>query len=341
MSIDSSSHKKFEHLVAELFKSLGHEKVVTDYTYTYYQDHDCEIDILFGTKENLSVVEVKSYRPENPPSIKQFQRALKSISDIKSHTRARNGLLVVSCELNKLLLDLVKDYSGIEVWDIKDVFNKSIKFPSLYQELSLALEVDPSRLNSGKNEKDIDNEVTIDSRSSGQHIIEALREVKPGRVMATAYEDVCIQSLKYIFERDFIGWHEQHETIDGLNRRDLVCRVLPKSEVWEFILTDLQSRYVVFEFKNYSFPITQKEIITTERYLYPTALRRVAIVISQNGCAESAKKVIEGAMREHGKLIIPLSTEDMINMINMKDNGSDPNVFMFDIVDQFLMSLGR
>ncbi|STE84490.1 Uncharacterised protein [Escherichia coli] len=77
------------------------------------------------------------------------------------------------------------------------------------------------------------------------------------------------------------------------------------------MLEDLGSRYVVFEFKNYSKPITQNEIVTTERYLYPSALRKVAIVISHEDCADSAKAVIAGAMREHGKLIIPpIGTRD-------------------------------
>lgn len=341
MNADYSSHKKFENLVAELLKSLGHIDVVTNITYTYFIDHDCEIDILFGTKENLSVAEVKFYRPENPPSMKQFQKALQSISNLKGYTNAHEGLLVVSCELNALLLELTKEYTGIEVWDIKDILHKSRQFPDLYRELTLLLEVDPSRLIPGESENSFSNEAARDPARSGQHIIKALLEIEPGRDMATIYESVCIQSLKYIFESDLSGWHEQHETIDGLNRRDLICRVLPNSEVWKFILTDLQSRYVVFEFKNYSSPITQKEVITTERYLYPTALRKVAIIIAQNGCADSAKKVMEGAMREHGKLIIYLSTADVINLINMKDNGSDPNAFVFDIVDQFLMSLGR
>lgn len=51
------------------------------------------------------------------------------------------------------------------------------------------------------------------------------------------------------------------------------------------MLNDIGSRYVIFEFKKYSEKITQKEVITTERYLYPSALRTVAILISPKGCA--------------------------------------------------------
>lgn len=134
----------------------------------------------------------------------------------------------------------------------------------------------------------------------------------------------------------------QSRTVDTLHRRDLVCRILAKAaEVWRLMLEDPGSRYVVFEFKNYSKPITQNEIVTTERYLYPSALRKVAIVISHEDCADSAKAVIAGAMREHGKLIIPLSVPEIIDLLKTKDEGSDPNTYLFERVDQFLLGLGR
>ncbi len=107
------------------------------------------------------------------------------------------------------------------------------------------------------------------------------------------------------------------------------------------MLDDLHSRYVVFEFKNYTEPITQYEVVTTERYLYPSALRNVAIIISPKGCSESANKVIRGAMREHGKLLISLTVNDMAMLLIGKDNGADPNTYLFQRVDDFLLSLGR
>ncbi|EFM0398368.1 hypothetical protein [Escherichia coli] len=176
----------------------------------------------------------------------------------------------------------------------------------------------------------------------GKVLAEALAEIERGRDMATDFENACINALKYLFEKDLHGWHVQSRTVDTLHRRDLVCRILAKAaEVWRLMLEDLGSRYVVFEFKNYSKPITQNEIVTTERYLYPSALRKVAIVISHEDCADSAKAVIAGAMREHGKLIIPLSVPEIIDLLKTKDEGSDPNTYLFERVDQFLLGLGR
>lgn len=107
------------------------------------------------------------------------------------------------------------------------------------------------------------------------------------------------------------------------------------------MLNDFRSRYVVFEFKNYTDPITQYEVMTTERYLYPAALRNVAIIISPKGCANSAHKVIRGAMREHGKLVLSLTVDELEKLLIGKDNGADPNTYLFQKVDDFLLSLGR
>ncbi len=107
------------------------------------------------------------------------------------------------------------------------------------------------------------------------------------------------------------------------------------------MLADLGSRYVVFEFKNYSAAITQNEIVSTEKYLYPAALRKIAIVLSPLGSSESADKVIQGAMREHGKLILSLSVGEVCGLLEAKDNLADPNLYLFERVDRFMMSLTR
>ena len=103
----------------------------------------------------------------------------------------------------------------------------------------------------------------------------------------------------------------------------------------------MNSRYVIFEFKNYSKPITQNEIITTERYLYPSALRKFAIIISPHGNSDSATLAMQGAMREHGKLMLSITTEELSRLLIGKDLGDDPNSYLFDVVDNFLMRLGR
>ena len=65
------------------------------------------------------------------------------------------------------------------------------------------------------------------------------------------------------------------------------------------------------------------------------------IIISPYGCSGAAKRVISGAMREHGKLILSLTTTELADVLMGMDQGSDPNAYLFDRVDEFLIGLGR
>ena len=98
---------------------------------------------------------------------------------------------------------------------------------------------------------------------------------------------------------------------------------------------------MVFEFKNYNNPITQKEIYTTEKYLYSKALRSVGIVISAHGYDENAFWAAKGCLRENGKLIMLLETEDLIEMNKMKVDQEDPSNYLLDKLDELLLELEK
>lgn len=330
----------FEQLIADIFARLGGEKIVRNQIYHGSLDHDYEIDILFGKPDDVTIVEVKAYRFRSPPAPEVFARALQKMAIVQQEARTQRAIVVMSCLLTDVLSAVHQEYPKVEVWDAKDLLKTASPYPDLLTRLEAILEVDASDV--------LGSELSLLAASRyegtercGSRLFEELSAIQPGRANASLFEKKCTQALRYLFERDLVGWHEQHSTEDGLHRRDLVCRILPHAEVWQLMLVDLKSRYVVFEFKNYSEPITQSEVITTERYLYPGALRSLAIIISPKGCSDSAMKVMQGAMREHGKLLLSLTIEDLGVLLTGKDQGSDPNTFLFDRVDAFLLGLGR
>lgn len=332
--------QRFEKFVAELLKRIGMNEVVSNHVFAGAIDHEYEIDILFGVKDDVTIVEVKGYRYLSPPSTDVFERALQRLMLLKHETHAAHLLLAISCPLTARLAQKATEYPKIEIWDAHKFLELAAPFPDLLRQLEEILERTASDI------LEVTSSISQPVLRStdigkGEELALELRAIRPGRKDASKFEDKCIAALKYLFEKDLFGWHEQHETDDGLHRRDLVCRILPSAEVWKLMMNDLRSRYVIFEFKNYSEPITQRELITTERYLYPSALRNIAIIISPFGCSSSAKKVAQGAMREHGKLMISLTVTELTALLIGMDQGSDANTFLFERIDEFLMSLGR
>ena len=98
---------------------------------------------------------------------------------------------------------------------------------------------------------------------------------------------------------------------------------------------------MLFEFKNYAGKIKQGQILTTEKYLLENGLRRVAFILTRRGAEGDALKMTQGAMREHGKLLLIIDDEQLCEMLLMKDRGEDPSDKLFDLADDFLLKLPR
>jgi len=171
---------------------------------------------------------------------------------------------------------------------------------------------------------------------------EKLRKIKPGEDFAE-YEKLCVDIVKYLFSEDleFIG--EQKKSNDGLYRFDCCCKIKhgELKEFFDTIQRFFNTKYIVFEFKNYAEKITQKEIYTTEKYLYEKALRKVAVIVSRKGADINAQKAARGCLRENGKLIICLSDADINNLIDIKSKSGIPGNALEAILDNMLIDLEK
>lgn len=138
-------------------------------------------------------------------------------------------------------------------------------------------------------------------------------------------------------------WREQQRSNKDLYRFDLLCRIKDGNQktFWSILERYFNSKYVVFECKNYTEPITQKEIYTTEKYLYSKALRSVGILISAHGYDENACWAAKGCLRENGKLILLLETRGLIEMSKMKLDQENPSNYLLEKLDDLLMNLEK
>lgn len=164
-----------------------------------------------------------------------------------------------------------------------------------------------------------------------------------GKEGAKDFEDICTELLKYIFADDLSLWKKQAKSNDGLYRFDLLCRIkddISKS-FWRMMEDYFHSKYIVFEFKNYNEKVTQKEIYTTERYLYSKALRNIAIIIAKNGFDENSVWAAKGSLREYGKLILPVTVTELKQMVELKRNQEDPSEFFLSKLDNLLVELEK
>lgn len=334
---------EFEQCVAQAFEQSG-------FTPRKLTDPDTGIDFVL-TLKNISqyAVEVKFYRSKYPKNFHIKISAKRLLVAAKRENISKAILVISSSVSNDLRVELENRFQ-ITIIDRFDILSMTSNKPELNDKLRALLGEDPQDKDlSGqsifdsitKSDRDTSNVQAPQIKYVGEMLINELKRIPAGKANWRKYEVKCEEILRYLFDGDLRGWHNQKRTDDGLNRYDLICRVRPLSEFWAFIIEDLNSRYVLFEFKNYRGFIKQGQILTTEKYLLKHALRSVAFVISRKGEDKNARLTIQGAMREHGKLMPILRDDDLFIMLRMKDSGDDPADFLFELVDNFLMTLPR
>lgn len=331
---------EFETLLFDLFEHLQFKA-----QHTLLDTFDLKI----SRDDQKYIIEIKLYRTQRALMPLVMESAIRLVEVSKSHPEYK-PILITSCSLTFEQRQTLTASKEIDVIDREDLIALTSQFPHLQEHLYSLLEISPDCIPEQPAPhiqdllplKEISRRLPRRTRQSkAVKLKEKINSLPTGKNAWRDYEKLCIEIIKYLFEKSLDGWHEQLTTEDDLNRYDYVCRVKPSTGFWEFILESLNSRYVIFEFKNHENPIKQGQILTTEKYLSERALRKVAIVISRSPPSESAKRMAQGAMRESGKLIIMLSDEDIINMLELREIGSDASDYLFSIVDDFLLKLPR
>lgn len=342
----------FERLCSEILEANGYEIYGLHSMLTSTDNYKFEVDFFAKNQNHDFIVEVKFYRSERENS-SLLTRAASMLSRKSQALNKKDKLLIVACFVSPMIRASLKKVYGITVYDRNDLLRLAIVNTRLAIQLDMVLEPskDETKIEKISNKitytKDIDfkkireeNDLySLQIQSESRKLKDELQQVPSGE--GSSYEEVCKKILMFIFDSQLSGWHSQLSTFDSLNRYDLVCRVKSDTDMWSFVINEMKSRYVVFEFKNYTDPISQQQILTTEKYLSPKSFRSVAFIISRMAISNSAAVMCQGAMREHGKLIINLCDDDLVIMMEKKVDGLEPSDYLFSLVDNFLLGLPR
>ncbi len=344
---------EFEELVAQLFELMGYSNSTSSILNNL---KDTGIDLVFDKGETRLFIEVKFYRSRLIPASVIRNSANKLAYLIKQNERG-SGILIVNNVLGKFIKDDVLTQYGIQVWDreiLYDCFsNYSIPLRDKFEKLLLETQqgTNTNYVFSGFDKKitehieirDLSEKVKFKKvpQNQGEKLCKQLNNISCGKKEWNDYEKKCKQILEFLFEDDLSLWDKQSRTEDGLSRFDLICRIASSDDYWKALINSFNTRFILFEFKNYCDKLTQGQIYTTERYLFNKALRSVGFIISRKGGNDNALKEAKGALKENGKLILLLSDTDLCAMLQLKDNGDSPNDYLSRLLDKWLISLSR
>ena len=332
---------RFEKVVASIFASYNFTVSCCD------TQHDLGYDILAVGEHGQYLIEVKFSRTKRIPNSSLFDVAARLSVIANSNGDILNPsypVLVVGASLNSDLRKRIEDIGVIAI-DIENLLflvqnNEEIKselLSILDYSVNDLLPKEPSTYIFRMQCKPVKP-----LKSKGDNLQQRIHEWQNSNGSA-AYEDLCFETLKYLFDDELSLWHRQQNSNSDLYRFDLICKIKDGevSGLWSTIVQCFNSKYIIFEFKNYTDPITQKEIYTTDKYLYLKALRGVAIIVSCKGASQNAHKAIRGTLRENGKLILSIDNSDLIKMIEIKMNEGVPADHLYAKFDELLIDLEK
>lgn len=340
------SDREEDYISRKVLKSIRFKEILLAYfehkhmeNSLCFAEDESMIDFRYVSKTEIYCFVFKIYN--NNSGIKnRILAASKKIYE-NENFRETTPILIVGNVVGNDIKTCVKNQFGISVWDVENVLWLLEEFSQLRSEFVSMLSFNVTGITPRKIEQELFGQKK--EKVVKGDLQERLRTNKPGQEDARAYELLCVDILKYLFSENIEFFDEQTKSNDGLYRFDFCGKIRSNntSEFFDTVQRFFCTKYIIFEFKNYEKVISQKEIYTTEKYLYEKALRKVAIIISRRGMDENAQKASRGSLRELGKLIICLSDEEVNKLIDMKNNDEDPADYLEVLLDNMLMDLEK
>lgn len=254
------------------------------------------------------------------------------------------GIFVILDKVPSEYKKMVKEKYHISIYDISNILYLIYDDENLQRNLNglIGFSLDnviPEKTSIKLNS----NKIKYTRRYKRKNYIEELNNVVDGPNNSKEYEVLLEKIIKDIFSNELTLFQRQSRTEDGINIFDMICKIKNgiNDDFFTIVEKYYKTKYILFEFKNYSNVIKQGQICTTEKYLFETALRKVAIIITRHGIDKNGMKLTKGILRESGKLMIVLDDEDVKEMIRIYENGEKATTVLERKLDKLLTTLEK
>ncbi len=208
-----------------------------------------------------------------------------------------------------------KDYERISRYVTKKEQDAASAFPSdLYIELNRVLE-------------------------NANNLKTRILALERGRETAKEYQMLVLEVLNFLFTPELIDGRPEVKTIDGTERRDIIFTNDSDQSFWTYLRTEHSSILIMFEVKNTN-DVKNGDIAQTATYM-GARIGRLAFLVSRSGLRDPQIKKTYSVFNDSTprKIIVSLSDEDLILMIDMKIAGNNPMRYVQQKYRDFLTSV--
>ena len=159
----------------------------------------------------------------------------------------------------------------------------------------------------------------------------------PGEPGWKQFEDICIDTLRFLFVPPLIEPYIQARSYSGVDCRDAVFpnRNIEPGNNWGHLYQELNARMILFEFKNYDKEEIGKEEINQIRNYMTLPMGRLGIICCNREPKKAAHIKRNSIFSENKKVILFVTVEHLKEMILIKERGEDPSDLIMDLVEEF------
>lgn len=165
-------------------------------------------------------------------------------------------------------------------------------------------------------------------QNRSHELISKLKNCPVGIKGWAEFEEICTEIFEYLFGDNFRKYtHKlQSYTNDGILRRDLVINnnFNDTTSIWGQAKLDFNCNLIVIDFKNYSEPLEQNEFYLPSKYLN-IKTGKFGILMTRKGLGNSAKLLQKRMLNLNNELLISLTEDDLVQMIEEKSLNQDPS----------------
>jgi hypothetical protein len=161
-----------------------------------------------------------------------------------------------------------------------------------------------------------------------------------GRNYFSEYEKICLDIFKTLFVPPLSLPSSQVYTVSHIRRRDHIFPNHAKEGFWfDVVKQTYKGNYVLLECKNLEGKVTINEIEDAAKYLFEKGTGLFGLILSREAASPNAKKLQIDKWTNEGKLIIVLTDDDLLTLIECYRNQQDPSVHVQNKIDEFMLAV--
>ena len=181
--------------------------------------------------------------------------------------------------------------------------------------------------------------VSSPPRTETDDLIRRLQDCPPGKSHWSDFQRIVKDAFEYLFAPPLEQAIPESADASGANRRDVVLPNHASNGFWKSMRDTYKADYIVVEAKNYKGPITKTQALQVANYLKPHGAGLFAIIAARNGANASCIETIREQWTTYGKMIVPLTGDDLEDMLRTKGAGRSPEDLLVTVIRDFRLSM--